>query len=182
MTHTTKMLGAWGWVAALVLGVFGSLVPGAGLLALAGMIAVFVAYLRAGEELGRPAVRSNAIIALVVGVIGSAVMFTMVGASIMAILMRHGHGGMGAMGGGVIAGGVISWVLYIVASWFWYKASAELAEAGDAPLLKTGALLGFIGALTLVLFGLGGLIGLVGSVLQCIAFFGARESEPALPA
>ncbi|MGH8363196.1 MAG: DUF996 domain-containing protein, partial [Gammaproteobacteria bacterium] len=74
-------------------------------------------------------------------------------------------------------------VLCMVGAWFWYQASIPLAEGAGVSLYKTGGLLIFIGAITLVVFGLGFIVILIGEIMQTVAFFTTSEKVPAnLPA
>ncbi|MDE2148908.1 MAG: DUF996 domain-containing protein [Gammaproteobacteria bacterium] len=184
MSNTTKMLGGWGWVAALVLGFFGWLLPGlGGILSIAGLVCVFIAMMRAGRELNRLEITNKLIVALVLSVVSGVVFTFFVGASLIALLANHGNAaGVTGFGLGMILGGLMAWAAYIGASWFWYQACVAIGDAGNAPMLKTGGLLSFIGALTVVVFGIGGLIGLVGGILQAVGFFTAPEGKPAVSA
>lgn len=84
---------------------------------------------------------------------------------------------MGALGVGAIVGGIIGWILSIVAMWFWYKASRALTEETNVGLFKVGGLLLFIGAILLIVL-IGGIIMLVGEILQAVAFFSVSEKRP----
>jgi uncharacterized membrane protein len=175
MSQTTKLLGGWGWIAALVL----ALIPGLHLLSLAGAVCVFIAMFRAAGELHRPHVNQQLILTLVLSLAASVVFMFFVGASLVNLMLHHDSAaGAIGFGAGMIVGGLVAWACYIAGAWFWYQACAALAEAGQAPLLKTGGLLGFIGALTVIVFGLGGLLALAGGVLQAIAFFNAPQGSP----
>ncbi|MBX6421317.1 MAG: DUF996 domain-containing protein [Nevskia sp.] len=178
MSNTTKMLGGWGWVAALVL----ALIPGLHILSLAGAVCVFIAMFRAGRELNRPQVNQPLILTLVLSLVAGVVFMFFVGASLIGLMLHHDSAaGAVGFGAGMMVGGLVAWACYIAGAWFWYQACTTIAEAGNAPLLKTGGLLGFIGAITVIVFGLGGLVALVGSVLQAIAFFNAPEGRAGAP-
>jgi len=180
MSNTTKLLGAWGGLASLVLGVLGFLIPGGHLVALAGTICLIVAYYRAAGEMQRPAISSSMTIALVLMVVGSIVGAMVFGAALIGLF----HGGslstLGAgLGVGAMGGWLLSYVLSIAASWFWYKAASEVAAGSGISLFKTAGLIYFIGVITLVLFGLGGLLMLVGAIMQIVAFFSVPDQRAA---
>ena len=182
MEKTTKLLGGWGYIAAIVFGFIGGFLgPFGGLLALAGTIVVLVAYFRAAGEYGKPEIRTNAIISIVLGIAGVVVFIFFVGASIFTLLLHRGSDAGAGFTGGLIAGAIITWILWIVATWFWYKASAALGEASGQNLFKIGGLLIFIGSITIIVFGLGGLVMLIGEILQTVGFFSTPEKSEVAP-
>lgn len=182
MDRNTKLLGGWGYVGAIVFGILGGFMgPVGGILALAGAIVVLVAYFRAANEFNRPEIRSNAVIALVLAIAAAVIFAVLVGASVAALLLHRGEDGAAGLTGGMIAGGLIAWVLGIAASWFWYKASTSLADASGQNLFKTGGLLMFIGSITVIVFGIGGIVSLVGEIMQTIGFFGTDEKTADRP-
>ncbi len=182
MDKTTKLLGGWGYVAAIAFGIFSIFLGPLGtMLSLAGVVLVVVAFFRAASQYDLPDMRTHVIIAVVFGAIAVVIFLIMVGVSLAALFVHQEGMGLAAFGGGMIAGGLITWILWIVSSWFWYKASASLGDASDQGLFKTGGLLMFIGAITLVVFGLGAIVSLVGKILQVVAFFTTPEPEPQGP-
>jgi uncharacterized membrane protein len=179
VSNTTKLLGAWGGLASLLL-FPGFLIPGALLLALAGTICLIVAYYRSAGELQRPAIGSSMTVSLVLLVIGVVAFKMLIGATVFSLIKGATVSSL-AWGVSTIFGGLISWILFIVASWFWYKAAAELAAGSGINLFKTAGLIYFVGAITIVVFGLGLLLMLVGSIMQIVAFFSIPE-QPAVTA
>lgn len=178
MEKSTKLMGAWGYIALIFCSITGGFFPFVNVLALAGAIVVLIAFVRASRELGRPEIRANAIIALILNVVAAVLFIFLVGAGITAAVLHHGHEMAGALfGTGVIFGGLIGWLLAITGGWFWYKASVPLAEATGVDLYKTGGLLIFIGAITIVVFGLGAIVMLIGEILQTVAFFSTPEED-----
>lgn len=183
MEKSTKLIGAWGYVALVVSGILGGFAPFVHVVTLAGAILVLVAFVRAGGELGRPEIRTNAIIALVFDIVAAILFIFLVGAGVTAALLHHGREMRGALfGTGVLVGGLLGWFLMIIGSWFWYKASVPLAEGTGVSLYKTGGLVIFIGAITIVVFGLGAIAMLIGEILQTVAFFTTPENEQVTPA
>ncbi|MGH8273918.1 MAG: DUF996 domain-containing protein [Gammaproteobacteria bacterium] len=178
MENTTKMLGGWGYIGMIFFGIFGSFLGPVAILALAGAIIVLVAFIRAGGELGRPEVKTNIIIALVLYIVAAVLFIFLVGAGVLTYALHHDSAAAAAgLGAGVIVGGIIAWILAIVAAWFWYKASVPLTEETGIGLYKVGGLLIFIGAITIVVFGLGAIVSLVGEILQTVAFFTTPEKR-----
>lgn len=178
MEKTTKLLGGWGYIALIVGSLLGSLSLILHLVALAGVICVLIAFFRASKELNQPKIQTNIIIAIVLYIIATLLFVFLVGAAILALV--HGSGvGTAAFGGGAVVSGLIAWILLIVGAWFWYQASIPMAEGTSIGLYKTGGLLIFIGAITVIVFGLGFIVMLIGEILQTVAFFTTTEKVPA---
>lgn len=175
MEHNTKLLGGIAYIVLIAFSVLGSFVPFAGIITLAAAICVVIAFINAGRELGRPAVKQNMIIALVLYIVGMIIILITVGTAVFAILAGGGISSA-ALGIGTILGGLIGLVVLIAGAWFWYQASVPMAEATGVGLFKTGGLLIFIGAITTILV-IGVVITLIGQILQCVAFFNAPEKQ-----
>ncbi|HET7267335.1 MAG TPA: DUF996 domain-containing protein [Oleiagrimonas sp.] len=178
MEHNTKMLGGISCIALVVFSVLGSFIPFVGVLTLIAGICLLVAFFMAGNQLHRSDVKNNVIISIVLSIVGTIVLLMVMGASFAAVLSGTDTG-LGAFGATAIIGGIICWIIFIIGSWFWYKASVGIAEGSNTPLFKTGGLVLFIGTILLVVFGIGAIVMLVGQIMQAIAFFNAPENSPA---
>ncbi len=178
MSKQTKQLGGIGLILALVASVFGVFIPFAGIVALIGWILTVVAYVKASDEYSEPAIKSNAIKAVVLGIV-AVVLFALASGSIVASLAA-GFGGYEDVGLGLGGAGIamllVGWVLTLIASWFWYKANVSMAEKSSVGLFKTGGLLMFVGAILSVIL-IGGFISLIGQILLIVAFFSTPESS-----
>lgn len=174
MEKATKLLGGWGYIALIVGSFLGRLSFIFHLVALAGIICLLIAFFRAGKELSQPKIQTNIIIAIVLYIVASLLLIFMVGSAIFSAV----HG-LSALTSGVIIGGLIAWILWIVGAWFWYQASIPLADGTGTSLYKTGGLLIFIGAITIIVFGLGFIVMLIGEIMQTVAFFTTTEKVPA---
>lgn len=178
-SNTTKMLGAWGGIAVLMLSLCGAFVPGASLLSTAAVVMVLLAFLRAAAELRRPGVRKATLISVALMAGAVAVLFASAWSLVIGLLT----GGMDAVsgvnfGGGLIGGFLLCWLLLVASAWYAYVASAELTQATGVELFKLSGLLYFIGVITLVI-GIGAVIILVAAVLQVIAFFSLPDDAAA---
>jgi uncharacterized membrane protein len=172
-------MGAWGGVASLVLGVMGGVIPGLNLLGLVGSILVLVAVFRCAGELRRPDITRSVIISIVLTVVTFIIFFVMVGTAVIAMMASGDHSPGAGLGAGVIVGGLLSWALFIAASWFWYQAMVAISEGSGVPLFKTSGLVYFIGVCTVIVFGLGLIAMLVGQVMQVVAFFNVPDEQTA---
>ncbi len=182
MEKTTKLLGGWGCLAVVVGGVLPIFGGHLGIISLAGMVCVLIAFFRASNELNLPSVKRDIIIAMVLSIVAYILVFFFVGGAVLAAVMHNRHGGMGsgaeiALGAGIIFAGFLFWVLLIIGSWFWYKASQALTEATGIGTYKTGGLLIFIGSIAIIVFGIGFLVIWVGEIIQTVAFFSTPEES-----
>ncbi len=185
MEKTTKLLGGWGYIVLVVGGFLGFFLgPFSGILTLAGMVCVLIAFYRASNELNLPSIKRDITIALVLNIIAYVLFFFIVGAAVAAYFMHGRHMGGNAdadaamaLGGSTIAAAFIAWVLIIIGSWFWYKASQALTDGTGVGTYKTGGLLIFIGSITVIVFGIGFLITWIGEIIQTVAFFSTPEES-----
>ncbi|MGH8280037.1 MAG: DUF996 domain-containing protein [Gammaproteobacteria bacterium] len=179
MEKSTKLLGGWGYILLIVGGFLGPLTFIFHFVGLAGIICLLIAFYQASKQLDRPKIWSNILVGIILEVVAFLLLIFMVGSAFLAAF----HGGaaftMGAIDSGAIIGGLIAWILWMVAAWFWYQASIPLAEATGISLYKTGGLLIFIGAITAIVFGLGLIVMLIGEIMQTVAFFTTTEKVPA---
>lgn len=178
MEKATKLLGGWGYIGLMVGSFLGPLTLIFHLVALAGIICVLIAFYRAGSELNQPKIRSNITVAVVLYVVATLLFIFLVGSAVLAALQGT-SAGLAAFAGGALLSGLIAWVVWMVAAWFWYQASIPLAAGTGVDLYKTGGLLIFIGAITTIIFGLGFIVMLIGEIMQTVAFFTTAEKIPA---
>ena len=178
MEKATKLLGGWGYILLIVGSFLGPLTFIFYLVGLAGIICVLISFYRAGTELNQPKIRSNITVAVVLYIVATLLFIFLVGAALINAF--HGSAvGTTSFIGSAIVSGLIAWVLWIVAAWFWYQASIPLTDGTGVGLYKTGGLLIFIGAITAIVFGLGFIVMLIGEIMQTVAFFTTSEKVPA---
>ncbi|MGH8127464.1 MAG: DUF996 domain-containing protein [Gammaproteobacteria bacterium] len=182
MEKTTKLLGGWGYLGVVAGGFLGFLVgPFSGIITLAGMVCVLIAFYRAGNELNQPEIKRDITIAIVLNIVAYILLFFVVGAAVAAVLLHGNHADVGrnamaaAFGAGTIIVGLICWALIIIGSWYWYKASQALTDATGVGTYKTGGLLIFIGSITIIVFGIGFLVTWIGEIIQTVAFFSTPD-------
>jgi len=181
MEKTTKLLGGWGYIALVVGGLLGFLGPFSGVITLAGMVCVLIAFYRAGGELNLPSIKRDITIAIVLNVVAYVLFLFIVGSALIAYFAQVGHMGnndanaAAVLGAGTIFAALLTWVLIIVGSWFWYKASQAMADGTGVGTYKTGGLLIFIGSIAIIVFFIGFLVIWIGEIIQTVAFFSSPE-------
>lgn len=176
MSKQTKQLGGWGLVVALVGSVLGMVIPFSMILVLGGWIAVLVAYFKASDELGEPEIKNNTLKAIIAGIVGVIVFMIGGGTMMLSMISSIREGGGMHFGGTGFLVMVIAWILFLAASWFWYKANASLSDKTGVGLFKTGGLLMFIGTVLMIIM-VGGLISLIGEILLIVAWFSVKETQ-----
>lgn len=183
MEKTTKLLGGWGYLGVVAGGLLSFLGGPLGIISLAGMICVLIAFYRAGNELNLPELKRDITIAIVLNVVAYALVFFVVGSAIAAYVLHRHDTSVGAtalsaaFGAGTIITGLICWALVIIGSWYWYRASRAVTDATGVDTYKTGGLLIFVGSITVVVFGIGFLLTWIGEIIQTVAFFSTPEKH-----
>jgi len=176
MSKQTKQLGGWGLVVALVGSVLGMVIPFSVILVLAGWIAVLIAYFKASDELGEPEIKNSTLKAIIAGVIGIIVFIVGGGTMMLGMISAMREGGSMHFGGTGFLVMIVAWILFLAASWFWYKANSFLSEKTGVGLFKTGGLLMFIGTVLTIIM-IGGLVSLIGEILLIVAWFSVKEAQ-----
>jgi uncharacterized membrane protein len=134
---------------------------------------------------------NNAIISVVLAIIGAVVFAVVVAATLLSFV---GLGNLSSMSPptvassdivglitGIVAGLVVLWIMAMIASFFLWKSYKTISAKLPVGLFRTGALLYFIGAiLTIILVGF--VLIFIAQILFIIAFFSLPDNPPgALP-
>ncbi len=173
MEQSTKLLGGIAYLCMVVFAVWGSFYGPISVVSLIATICVLIAFVRGGNETGQPQVKNDIIIAVVLYIVAMILMVFLLGAGLEAMMASDTYD-VATLGAGALIGGFVGWILFIVAAWFWYRASRGLTDGTGVGLFKIGGLLMFIGAI-LAIIGIGFILSWIGELLQCIAFFTAPE-------
>lgn len=88
---------------------------------------------------------------------------------LMAVLMESGI---------TIVGLLLILIGTIVGNYYFFQALKALAASSGVNTFKTAGLLYFIGAIGLILFGLGILVSIVAWVIHVVAYFSIQAEEP----
>jgi len=158
---TQKMLGGIGYILVLL--------P----IPLAGYILVLISMYQLSNILRKPAIFQKALIGTILVLAGILIAFTFGLMAVIASLITMGNETDVAVGIGVIVAIIIAYVIFVVAFYFYKEAYKILAQATAHNLFKIAGLLLFIGAITIILFGLGLLLMFVGYIVLAVAFFTA---------
>jgi len=163
---TQKMTGGIG----VILSVLG-IVPKVGiLLSIVSGVLLIVSIYQISNMLKKPAIFNKFIIGFVLGLI----------IRIIALFFRFvGIRMFSGMSIGMFATIILVYILAVASTYFSKQAYSMLANALHHKLFSTAGLLMFIGAITIILFGLGLILILIGWIILVVAFFTAPEEVEA---
>jgi len=172
---TQKMLGGIGYILILM-----GWMPRIGtFLSLVGTALWFISMYQLSNILRKPSIFRKVSIFLILGITSMVTAFAFaIMAGIMAgvSLSASVRGETGAiLGLGLVAAItiIVTYAIIVVSAHFYREAYDILAQATTQNLFKMGGLLFFIGAITIILFGLGLLLIIVSNIVLAVAFFKA---------
>lgn len=185
---SAKTLGGIGSILTLLF-----LVPSVGfILAVVGWILMLIAVKYISDIVGDRSIFNNAIIAVILTIVGVVVGAVVVAGSVFRFM---GLNGMTLMGNntlsspptdvfgliiGVIVGLVVIWVSEIISAIFLRMSYGKIADALNVRMFSTAALLYLIGAvLTIILIGF--VLVFVAEILLVVAFFSIPDRLPQPP-
>jgi len=167
---TQKMLGGIGYILVLlpipVIWIF---------LSIAGYILVLISLYQLSNILRKPSIFKKILISIILAIAGSIIALAiglMTGVSLFASV-RDETGAILGLGFGTAITIILIYAIIVVAVYFYKEAYEILAQATAHNLFKIGGILHFIGAITIILFGLGILLIIVGNIVLAVAFFTA---------
>ncbi|RLD14557.1 MAG: hypothetical protein DRI28_03225 [Caldiserica bacterium] len=162
-----KLMGGIGSILALL-----SFIPKAGwIISLVGFILVIIAIKKITDATNRDDVFNDYLKGAIINIVGSIIIAFVGGAFVLMAIMRR-HGGVAI---GVIVAFVIAWIVMIVGTYFMKKGLVGLSEVTGEKNFATAGNLFFWGAILLII-AVGGIVSLVGSIFQIIAFFSLPDT------
>ncbi len=182
-----KTLGGVGSILVLL-----SPIPYAGaVLAIVGFIMILIAVKYIADVLGDQKIFNNMIISVVLAIIGIVVGVVVVLSAVYSLigLGRYTYTpgttttlptGFSAVIVSIIAGLVVIWIFYLVASIFLKRSYDTIATRLNIGMFHTTGLLYLIGAATAIIF-VGFIIVFIAEILQIVSFFSLPEQMPMGP-
>ncbi len=162
--ETGKIIGGIGAILCVL-----GLVPHAGtLLAIIGEILILIALKVLSEYYNEPAIFSDALMATILGIIGTAASTVGVFSLGLSLSMLF-HSGV-PMVISVIIVLIVAYIFIVLSALFYKRSLEKLGERSGEKLFRTAGLLMFIGAVLLVIL-IGGIIIAVAMILLAVAFF-----------
>jgi uncharacterized membrane protein len=167
-----------------------------------GLILVMVALYNLGSHYGEGGIFNNALYGLIVGIVGGVISIATVIITVLTSLTDFLHalfpdwnGDWTALSGltpnpsnltlgnitpflaGIFAVLIILWVSSIIAAFFIRRSLGMLSAKSGVGLFSTAGLLLLIGAVLIVLFGIGLILIWISALLLAIAFFQIRPQQ-----
>jgi len=181
-----KTLGGVGSILVLL-----SPIPYAGaVLAIVGFIMILIAVKYIADVLGDQKIFNNMIVSVVLAIIGIVVGVLVVLSAVYSLigLGRYTYTpgtttlptGFSAVIVSIIAGLVVIWIFYLVASIFLKRSYDTIATRLNIGMFHTTGLLYLIGAATAIIF-VGFIIVFIAEILQIVSFFSLPEQMPMGP-
>ncbi|MDK2869943.1 MAG: hypothetical protein PWP39_1178 [Pyrococcus sp.] len=178
-----KLYGGIGAILQLV----GPFVPSIGfILALVGLVLVFLAVKTISEKSGDEGIFNNYLKAFIAQILGIIIFVGIIVATIGTAILKGGMGKLAnpmefmSLIGTILLGFIILWIFYTVAGYFKKKSYELIAQYTGTDMFKTAGLLFFIGAI-LIILGIGVLIILIAEILEIVAFFSLPETSESAP-
>lgn len=147
-------------------------------LTIVGVILTLIALKDLADKFKRSEIFSNYLIAFILHIVisilfivGSIASLFALGLTLLFSFRLSVH-----LGAGFIILLVVLYALYAVSGYFVKKSFDEVSDATKVTHFRTAGLLLFIGAVLLIVFGLGALIALIGYVFEIVAFFSLPDS------
>ncbi len=169
---TQKMLGGIGSILLLLVFMPGTV---ATLLGIVGIVLWFISIYQLSNILRKPSIFQKVLIGFILNVASVVIAFAfglMAGIASFAT-MRDEAGAILGLGSGIVIAAIVAYAIIVVSFYFYKQAYDILAQATTQNLFKIAGLLMFIGAITIILFGLGALLIIVGEIVLAVAFFTA---------
>ena len=175
--YTQKMLGGIGYILILM-----GWMPRIGtFLSLVGTALWFISMYQLSNILGKPSIFRKVSIFLILGITSMVTAFAfaimagiLAGISLSASV-RGETGAILRLGLGAAITIIATYAIIVVSAYFYKEAYDILAQATAHNLFKIAGLLMFIGAITIILFGLGLLLIVVSNIVLAVAFFTAPK-------
>jgi len=173
--RNAKLMGGIGAILPLVGSLFLKRVYGLSfILSITSIVLILMALNEISNKVENHEIFSNYFTGFILQIIGYIVLiiFAVVGG--LALIFRFGMGFMGGLRSLGIPAALLLFAFYIliVVSFYYVKKSFDLiGESLSNPNFKTAGLLLFIGAILLIVFGIGVLVMFVGEIFEIVGFF-----------
>jgi uncharacterized membrane protein len=174
---TQKMLGDIGFTLMLLFII--DILPGtvANLLGIVGFVLWLISMCQLSNILRKPSIFQKVLIGVILNIAGIVIAsaFGLMAGILSFATMRDETGAILGLGFRTVIAIIVTYAIIVVAFYFYKEAFDILAQATAHNLFKIAGLLMFIGAITIILFGLGLLLISVGYTVLAVAFFTAPK-------
>ncbi|USG99904.1 DUF996 domain-containing protein [Thermococcus argininiproducens] len=77
---------------------------------------------------------------------------------------------------GLLIGGILAWILFVLGSYYLKKSYESISIETEVGIFRTTGLLYFVGAILLIVFGIGALLIIIGKILEIVAYLSLPEN------
>ncbi|EHR78213.1 hypothetical protein OCC_04143 [Thermococcus litoralis DSM 5473] len=167
-----------------ILSLLGGLIPRVGLLVtITGMIMILFAVKEISNEFKREDIFRSYLVALILRlgafvVLIIAVLFGIGVAAFKGMPFRAMEEGFWALRHVIatfLVGALLAWILFLLGSYYLQKSYEEIAAESGVDVFKTTGSLYFLGAILIIVFGLGVLVIFAGKILEIVAYLSLPE-------
>jgi Predicted membrane protein len=143
------------------------------LFGIVGVVLWLISMYQLSNILGKPTIFQKVLIGFILNIAGVVIAFAFGLMALIPLLVspKDEAGAILGLGLGVVFAIVVAYATFVVSAYFYKEAFEILAQATTQNLFKIGGLLFFIGAITIILFGLGFLLIIVSNIVFAVAFF-----------
>ncbi|AIF69524.1 hypothetical protein PAP_05615 [Palaeococcus pacificus DY20341] len=186
---TLSQAKTYGGIGAILSLVGGAIPRVGGVLSLFGFVLILLAVKGISEEVNDESIFKKYLMSFILKIGAFIVLIVVVVAAIGGTILTKG--GMeaferevesfheiSAIIGGILIGILIAWVVFTIGAYYLKESYKLIAMHTGVGIFKTTGLLYFIGAILLIVFGLGALLLFVAKVLEIVAYFSLPEEIP----
>jgi uncharacterized membrane protein len=142
------------------------------ILSIVGFVLWLISIYQLSKKLEKPSIFQKVLIGLILNIVGMVIAFAFGLMALIPLLVspKDEAGAILGLGLGVVFAIVVAYATLVVSFYFYKEACDILAQATAHNLFKIAGLLMFIGAITIILFGLGAFLIIVGYIVLAVAF------------
>lgn len=167
-----------------ILSILGGNIPRIGnLISIIGFILILLAVKEISLAVNREDIFKDYLVAFILH-LGAFFVFLIALISVLGItalqgifwnLTGKGLENLGQIIKGLLIGGILAWILFVLGSYYLKKSYESISIETEVGIFRTTGLLYFVGAILLIVFGIGALLIIIGKILEIVAYLSLPE-------
>jgi len=167
-----------------ILSILGGNIPRVGnLVSIIGFVLILLAVKEISLAVNREDIFKDYLVAFILH-LGAFFVFLIALISVMGItvlqgifwnLTGKGLENLGQIIKGLLIGGILAWILFVLGSYYLKKSYESISIETEVGIFRTTGLLYFVGAILLIVFGIGALLIIIGKILEIVAYLSLPE-------
>lgn len=167
-----------------ILSILGGNIPRVGnLVSIIGFVLILLAVKEISLAVNREDIFKDYLVAFILH-LGAFFVFLIALISVMGItvlqgifwnLAGKGLENLGQIIKGLLIGGILAWILFVLGSYYLKKSYESISIETEVGIFRTTGLLYFVGAILLIVFGIGALLIIIGKILEIVAYLSLPE-------